>query len=415
MIDMSADALRRVFPGARADYLAAFEACRADLDAAGVTASPLRWSHFLGQVGAESSGLKVIRENMSYSADRIVEVFGARRHSAKVSRSEALGLARNPQALAERVYGLGNPSMAKRLGNTQTGDGHRFRGWGPGQITGRGKSIEYLSRLGLGEDSLDDPATGLKAMLMEWTEKDCNKFADANQIGCVSRAINLGHPYHKATPNGMEHRQASFERAWSVYRDAESVKPAFLRVGDKGPDVKDLQAKLNELGYAAGFADGVFGAQTRRAVVAFQSDRNLKIDGLVGEKTWAALADAQPIERGDRALITANTLISRGSLTVVKARASQARGMFKAISGFVSVGLMSMMPTTLQEVPSAIASYRQLSEGIVGGFSWFLSPLGLLTLAALWLCYMGAREWTDGKAIENRRVEDARTGANLAR
>ena len=46
------------------------------------------------------------------------------------------GLLGNPEALAERVYGLGNPGKAKELGNTIAGDGYRYRGGGVLQTTG---------------------------------------------------------------------------------------------------------------------------------------------------------------------------------------------------------------------------------------------------------------------------------------
>jgi predicted chitinase len=47
-------------------------------------------------------------------------------------------IAHHPEALAERVYGLGNPTKAKELGNIEPGDGYRCRGAGMLQLTGRG-------------------------------------------------------------------------------------------------------------------------------------------------------------------------------------------------------------------------------------------------------------------------------------
>jgi putative chitinase len=67
---------------------------------------------------------------MNYSAPRLLEIFGVNRHSAAVTAFEAEKLARKPEAIAERVYGLGNPRKARELGNTQPGDGFRFRGNG---------------------------------------------------------------------------------------------------------------------------------------------------------------------------------------------------------------------------------------------------------------------------------------------
>lgn len=420
MIEVTQDALRRVFPGARPEYLAAFDACKAEMDAAGVTASPLRWSHFLGQIGAETGGLKIIRENMSYSADRIMQVFGWK-HSAKVvTRKEASRLAGNPQALAERVYGLGNPSMAKRLGNTADGDGYAYRGWGPGQITGKGKTLEYGKRMGLDLEAkpelLNDPAIGLKAMLMEWGEKDCNKFADLNQIGCISRAINLGNPYHKATPNGMEHRQAAFNKAWGLYRDAvPETEPHQLRMGDKGEDVKDLQESLAKLGYAPGFADGVFGPQTRRAVAAFQVDHSLGADGIVGKKTWAALREAKPIDWGDRALVSATTLLSRGSAQIATARKTQRRGLTLLGSSLGAGVLINSMPSSIDDIPASLQKVQALGDSLSQFVAWAMTPSGALSMGLVVAVYYGWSLLSSGKAVEAQRVEEARSGANLSK
>src|SRR5690606_17297969 len=50
-----------------------------------------------------------------------------------------------------------------------------------------------------------------------------------------------------------------------------------------------LQKRLNELGYNCGKADGIFGANTESAVKKFQKAKGLSVDGIVGQKTIAAL------------------------------------------------------------------------------------------------------------------------------
>lgn len=94
-------------------------------------------AYIIATVYHETGGKMVpVRENMNYSADRILAVFGSK-HSAKVTSAEAKKLARNPEALAERVYGLGNPKKARELGNTLPGDGWKYRGGGLDQRTGK--------------------------------------------------------------------------------------------------------------------------------------------------------------------------------------------------------------------------------------------------------------------------------------
>ena len=64
-----------------------------------------------------------------------------------------------------------------------------------------------------------------------------------------------------------------------------------LKKGNKGKWVTTLQELLLDKGYNLGSygVDGDFGKATDAAVRAFQSDNDLKVDGIVGEKTWDAL------------------------------------------------------------------------------------------------------------------------------
>ena len=61
--------------------------------------------------------------------------------------------------------------------------------------------------------------------------------------------------------------------------------------GSRGESVKTLQERLNAKGYNAGSVDGIFGKNTRAAVIAFQNANGLAADGIVGKLTWAKLYD----------------------------------------------------------------------------------------------------------------------------
>lgn len=65
-----------------------------------------------------------------------------------------------------------------------------------------------------------------------------------------------------------------------------------LRRGSYGPIVGDLQRNLNTLGYGPLKVDDHFGADTERAVVAFQIDHGLKEDGIAGGRTNTAIGKA---------------------------------------------------------------------------------------------------------------------------
>ena len=66
-----------------------------------------------------------------------------------------------------------------------------------------------------------------------------------------------------------------------------------LKLGSYGEDVKSIQMKLLGSGYMTGNADGIYGALTKAAVKRFQRQYSalygLKVDGIVGPKTWVAI------------------------------------------------------------------------------------------------------------------------------
>ncbi len=64
------------------------------------------------------------------------------------------------------------------------------------------------------------------------------------------------------------------------------MKHTLLRKGDRGEDVRELQKLLHV------YPDGIFGENTDEAVRDFQEDNSLKVDGIVGERTWMALEAA---------------------------------------------------------------------------------------------------------------------------
>ena len=62
-----------------------------------------------------------------------------------------------------------------------------------------------------------------------------------------------------------------------------------LRKGAKGNITKLLQEKLVSLGYNTNGVDGIFGSGTEKAVISFQKNNGLAIDGIVGKNTWEKL------------------------------------------------------------------------------------------------------------------------------
>lgn len=64
-----------------------------------------------------------------------------------------------------------------------------------------------------------------------------------------------------------------------------------LSFGLAGDDVRELQSILNRLGYGLK-VDGIFGQNTKNAVIAFQRNANIRVDGIVGKETLGAFGRA---------------------------------------------------------------------------------------------------------------------------
>lgn len=81
------------------------------------------------------------------------------------------------------------------------------------------------------------------------------------------------------------------------------AKQPTIKQGSKGAAVNKAQTALIQRGYDAGNFDGLFGNQTKKAVIAYQTDRRtdtvapLTADGIIGPKTWARL-DPPTIKSG---------------------------------------------------------------------------------------------------------------------
>ena len=74
-------------------------------------------------------------------------------------------------------------------------------------------------------------------------------------------------------------------------KEAQSgaIEMQTLRSGSRGTQVKVLQWLLSQNGYSAGSVDGIFGANTLKAVKAYQAANGLAADGIAGKNTWGKL------------------------------------------------------------------------------------------------------------------------------
>jgi putative chitinase len=229
------DVVRKIAPKAR---VAAFDAGDDLLAKAGID-RPLRLAHLLAQCGAESGGLTLTRESLNYkTVQRLTVIFGNMKLAPALFPGEVKMLLGQEEELGERFYGVGfasklykkhginggdnpgNKKKAKGLGNDRPGDGFLFRGNGLLQTTGGSAHRAAGKKVGVdffGKPELVTSAEhALKPVLFEWTNSGCNAFADADNVLKISRAINMGNPNSKGTPNGMDDRKLWLNRARKV-------------------------------------------------------------------------------------------------------------------------------------------------------------------------------------------------------
>lgn len=157
-----------------------------------------RVAAFIAQMAHESMCFTRTAENLNYSAQRLCEVWPSRFPSL----ARAQPYARNPEALANKVY-------ANRIGNGDeaSGDGWRFRGGGPLQLTGRDNWTRFAEASIMPLDQAlawgRTPEGGVMAAAWFWETNDINRLADTPGVADESRRINGG-------AHGLADREAKF-------------------------------------------------------------------------------------------------------------------------------------------------------------------------------------------------------------
>lgn len=172
----------------------------------GIT-DPRKLALFMGQMAHESGGFGSLSENLNYSSmDRIRAVFGKNKAIAGMSDDQLQGLVRNPDALANAVYG-------NRMGNTEPGDGAKYKGRGFVQLTGKDNYTAASKALGIdlvkNPELASDPDTANKIAVWYWKSRVEAKGADSS-IEASTKAINGGF-------NGMDDRKAQTAKYASLF------------------------------------------------------------------------------------------------------------------------------------------------------------------------------------------------------
>lgn len=128
-------------------------------------------------------------------------------------------------------------------------------------------------------------------------------------------------------------------------RDLGEAVPADYRWGSRGPTVIEIQRRLKNWGYYTGSVDGIFGYETYLAVRKFQSKNGLKVDGIVGTRTLAAIG----VNAG-----SASSGSGSGNLYLL-ARAINGEARGEPYIGQVAVGAVILNRTQNPKFPRTVA------------------------------------------------------------
>jgi putative chitinase len=173
------------------------------------------------------------------------------------------------------------------LGNTQPGDGRRYKGRGGFQTTGRGNYAALQNALGvpvLANPSMlsDIPALGVMSSCIYWAHNRLARYADADNAVALGRAINRGNGESGKKANGEDDRLGLTARAKAIFLDGVAIGTT-----------AELQSAMNDLGFGPLDVDGKFGPRTEGAVKRFQKANHLLVTGKSDLATWRAIKEKQ--------------------------------------------------------------------------------------------------------------------------
>ena len=166
--------------------------------------TPLRVAHFIAQCAHESGNFNFIEENLNYRAASLMSVFKKYFPTADIAQQYE----KKPEKIANRVY-------ANRMGNGDeaSGDGYTYRGRGLIQLTGKDNYTFFAGSLGIPiEEAADYMSTfegAAQSACFFWEQNNLNRFADANDVKGLTKAINGGYI-------GLEDRMKHTEHALHI-------------------------------------------------------------------------------------------------------------------------------------------------------------------------------------------------------
>jgi putative chitinase len=183
---------------------------------------------------------------------------------------KALGQQGFDVAFFNHVYADANRPPGYRLGNTIAGDGHRFRGMGPGQLTGRGNYawMQNITGIPLVDDpeSIKRPEIGAKITCFFWRKHGLNQAVDdGSESGFLyaMRRMNAG-------LQDFSHHLAYWKMTTAIMaQDQIPPLPAWIDPLARKEQIKGVQRALTEKGFNTFGVDGIWGGNSTAALKRF--------------------------------------------------------------------------------------------------------------------------------------------------
>ncbi len=154
-----------------------------------------------------------------------------------------------------------------------------------------------------------------------------------------------------------------------------------LRYGQTGPMVEFLQNLLKKLGFYNANIDGIFGNQTRNAVINFQKAFGLNPDGIVGPLTWRAL---RPYINGSLGFIIPTNISY--SYSILQINLNTLKNLYPFLEIF-SIG-KSVLGNDLPVIKIGNGSKEVFYSASFHANEWITSPLLMKFLADYCYCYV---------------------------
>lgn len=139
-------------------------------------------------------------------------------------------------------------------------------------------------------------------------------------------------------------------------------------LGSRGQEVRQIQRKLQNLGFYSGSVDGVYGTATQKAVRNFQKSCGITADGIAGPKTLLYLG------LGSGSSASTNGYSSNDIYLLAKVIAAEARG--ESYTGQVAVGAVVLNRVQHSSFPDSISGvvYQSGAFSAVRDSNWNVAP-----------------------------------------